>query len=71
MSPTPEALKALNIALDRRRRLSDLANDTELAQHLGVSPKTLSFWRNGRWTKGDTALVTVLTNHQATEPVNV
>jgi len=64
MNPTPEALRALNIALDRKRRMHDFANDTELAKHLGVSAKTLSFWRNGRWTKGDQALIAVLTGHQ-------
>ena len=59
-----EALQALKKALDRKREEHGFPNDLELARHLGVSPKTVSFWRNGRWTIGDRALISVLTGHQ-------
>lgn len=60
MTPTPEALRELNIALDRCRRMHGFTSDAELARHFGVSAKTISFWRNGRWTVGDAALITIL-----------
>lgn len=65
MKPHPDALRELNIALDRKRRIHDLPNDTELAHHFGISPKTISFLRNGRWSKVDHALISVLTGHQS------
>ena len=70
MKPHPEALRELNIALDRKRRLHDLPNDTALARHFGISPKTISFIRNGRWSKVDHMLIAVLTGHQP-EPEQV
>jgi hypothetical protein len=66
---TPEALQALKAALDRKREEHGFPNDLELARHLGVSPKTVSFWRNGRWTVGDRALISVLTGHQPVDQI--
>lgn len=43
-----QLLLAINMSLDREREVQLLANDRELARHLGISPKTLSFWRHGR-----------------------
>lgn len=57
---TPEILEALNEALNRIRYQNELPNDKALARHLGVSEKTVSFWRNGRLTTGDKALILVL-----------
>jgi transcriptional regulator with XRE-family HTH domain len=71
MNVTPEAVQALREALDRKRAAHGFPNDNELARHLGVSPKTLSFWRNGRWSRADIALIGVLTGHQPAEPADV
>lgn len=60
----PEILETLNDALNRTRYQNELPNDRALALHLGVSEKTISFWRNGRLTKGDTALILVLVKGQ-------
>lgn len=60
MEITPDILQVLNESLDRTRYQNELPNDRELAKHLGVSEKTVSFWRNGRLTRGDAALVVVL-----------
>ena len=56
----PELLKRLNDALNSQRAIHGYTNDHELAHHLGVSPKTVSFWRNGRWPQTTSALVTAL-----------
>lgn len=60
MLPKDELITALDSALDEARFLLRVKNDEALAQKLDVSTKTISFWRNGRWTKGDAALISVL-----------
>lgn len=59
------AVGMLNQALDRKRAAHAFPNDAELARHLGISPKTLSFLRNGRFTKNAAAIVAVLTDDQS------
>lgn len=59
--PTKEQLiSALDDALDQARFDFRVNTDEELAKCLGVSTKQISFWRNGRWTTGDEALISVL-----------
>jgi DNA-binding transcriptional regulator YiaG len=55
-------LERLNAACDRTRERLGLSSDQDMARHLGVSPKTVSFWRNGRWTDADRALISILIN---------
>lgn len=55
-----ELLKRLNNALNSQRAIHGYTNDHDLAHYLGVSPKTVSFWRNGRWPQTTSALVTAL-----------
>lgn len=55
-------LSQVNHAFDTARARLGLRTDRDLAQHLGVSQKTLSFWRNGRWTDNDRALFGVICN---------
>jgi hypothetical protein len=62
------AIIQLNEAFDRKRHAHSLPNDAELARHLGISAKTLSFLRNGRFTKTDAAIVAVLTGDQSILP---
>lgn len=62
------ALGILNQAFDRKRAAHSLPNDAELARHLGISAKTLSFLRNGRFTKNTAAIVAVLTGDQSVLP---
>lgn len=71
MDITPDILQVLNESLDRTRYQNELPNDRELAKHLGVSEKTISFWRNGRLTRGDAALVIVLIKTRRTAPEQV
>lgn len=56
----PELLQRLNAAFDSTRAQLGLTNDEAFARRLGVSPKTISFWRNGRWHPAGTALITAL-----------
>ena len=60
MLPTNELIATVDAALDEARHILRVANDEALAANIGVSPKTISFWRNGRWTPADTALIRVL-----------
>ena len=50
----------LNQAFDAQRERLGLTTDVALARHLGVAPKTISFWRTGRWPAADTALLTAI-----------
>lgn len=61
----PPGIQQLNAALDRKRAEHAFVNDIELAQHLGVSDKLVSFWRNGRLTRTQAAIVAVLTGDQS------
>jgi hypothetical protein len=64
----PPAVQALNASLDRKRAEHQFTNDIELAQHLNISDKLLSFWRNGRLTRTQAALLAVLTGDQSILP---
>lgn len=55
-----ELLERLNAAFDSTRAQLGLTNDEAFARRLGVSPKTISFWRNGRWHPAGEALITAL-----------
>lgn len=60
MLPKEELITALDSALDEARFLLRVKTDEALADRLNVSTKTISFWRNGRWTQADEALINVL-----------
>lgn len=60
MLPKEELVTALDSALDEARFLLRVKTDEALADKLKVSTKTISFWRNGRWTQADEALIQVL-----------
>ena len=62
------AIIQLNEALDRKRHAHALPNDAELARHLGISTKTLSFLRNGRFTRTNAAIMAVMTGDQSILP---
>lgn len=51
------------IAEERSRR--NISTNQELAQQLGILPKHLSRWQNGRFTRLDRVLVSILLNSQA------
>lgn len=59
------AIQALNEALNRKREQHGFVNDIVLAQHLGISDKTVSLMRNGHLTKTQRAIVAVLTGDQS------
>lgn len=61
----PLAIQALNQALNRKRAEHGFTNDIVLAQHLGISDKTVSLMRNGHLTKTQRAIVAVLTGDQS------
>jgi DNA-binding transcriptional regulator YiaG len=59
VSEPKKAMQArLNAAFDAQRARLGFTNDVDFARYLGVSAKTLSFWRNGRWLGADSALIT-------------
>lgn len=60
--PRAELIRRVNDAFDAARDRYGLTSDQALARHLGVSPKTISFWRNGRWHPAGEALISVLVN---------
>lgn len=60
MSSQEELISAVNEAFDEARFRLRLRNDEELARHYEVAPKTISEWRNGKWTKADKVLITLL-----------
>ena len=57
-------VERLNIAFDRARTRLGLSNDVDLARHWEVSAKTVSFWRNGHWSKPDRALIMALLHQE-------
>lgn len=67
MLPKDELITALDSALDEARFFLRVKTDEALADRLNVSTKTISFWRNGRWTQADEALINVLVS--ALKPV--
>ena len=58
-APTP-LVESVNAAFDRARTRLGISNDRDFADRLGVSQKTISFWRNGRWTDADRVLIGIL-----------
>lgn len=50
----------LNACLTRERERAGLRTDLELATHLKINPKTISFWRNGKLSRVDAVLARVL-----------
>ena len=60
MLPKEELIAIVDGALDDARFRLRVTNDSELAERLGISTKTISFLRNGHWTQVDTALIGVL-----------
>lgn len=60
MLPKNELVAAVDAAFDEARFRLRCPNDEALAERLGISTKTISFLRNGRWTQVDTAIITVL-----------
>lgn len=56
----PELVIALNEAFDEARHLLRINTDEELAKRVGVSPKMISEWRNGKWSPADAGLIAVL-----------
>jgi DNA-binding Xre family transcriptional regulator len=61
MPVTTDLLVAVNAAFDAERAARNLKTDGALAKSLGISSKTLSLLRNGRWTSVHQALIIVLT----------
>lgn len=55
-----ELVIAVNEAFDEARRRLRLRSDEELARFYDVAPKTISEWRNGKWTKADKVLITLM-----------
>lgn len=55
-----ELVQVVNTAFDSARAALEVRTDEALAERLEVSAKTISFWRNGRWTTADEALINVL-----------
>jgi DNA-binding XRE family transcriptional regulator len=58
-----EIVTKLNEALDTYRNRQGLCTDRALADHLRVSSKTISLWRNGKsLPKGAIAMIEVFSN---------
>lgn len=60
MIPRDELIATVDVAFDQARTRLGVETDEALAEKLGISKKTISFFRNGRWTPVDEALITVL-----------
>jgi ribosome-binding protein aMBF1 (putative translation factor) len=60
MLPKNELVAVVDIAFDKARENLGVETDEALAQKLGISQKTISFFRNGRWTTVDEVLISVL-----------
>lgn len=65
-----QTIRAINQALDHRRRVLALPNDSELARSLGISSKTLSFIRKGRLSKTSAVVANVLIRPASTPTHN-
>lgn len=61
---TLDVREALHIAILRERERRGASSDDELARQLGIPPKHLSHWRNGRLTRLDRILVEMLLRAQ-------
>lgn len=65
----PHVQAAINSAFDLERQRHGLPSDNELARHIGISPKTLSFARNGHVSPVASALLNlVVSNLPAAAP---
>lgn len=64
-----QTVPVVDDALDTARKTLGLNTDEELADNIGVSSKTISFWRNGRWTKADIALIRILVSALSTSTI--
>lgn len=60
MLPKDELVAVVDTAFDKARENLGVETDGALARKLGISQKTISFLRNGRWTTVDEALISVL-----------
>jgi hypothetical protein len=60
----PDVVAAINDALDSARQHHEFPNDKALAQFLGVSAKTLSWWRHGKVSPTNRGLLYVLFLHK-------
>lgn len=60
-APTDTEIRAIvKEALDEAERIHDVDNIGQLADRYGLSTKTVSFLRNGRWTRTDRLLIAAL-----------
>ncbi len=66
----PPAIRQMNEAFDRKRADHSLPSDRELAKHLGISNKSVSFIRSGKLTQMQAAVIAVLTGDQSILPSN-
>lgn len=66
----PPAIRQMNEAFDRKRDAHGIPNDRDLAKHLGISHKSISFIRSGRLTQMQAAIIAVLTGDQSILPSN-
>lgn len=62
-----ELRRRVNEAFDAARRRYGLTSDEALAERIGVSAKTISFWRNGRWHPAGEALIALLVGKHTTK----
>lgn len=62
------AIRQVNEAFDRKRAAHNMPSDRELAEHLGISSKSISFLRSGRLTQMQAAIIAVLTGDQSVLP---
>lgn len=64
----PQAIQQVNEAFDHKRAAHNMPSDRELAKHLGISSKSISFLRSGRLTQMQAAIIAVLTGDQSILP---
>lgn len=57
---TSTQVAAIGAALDALQKQHNVDSDRELAQIYELSPKTVSFMRNGKWTRTDRLLISAL-----------
>lgn len=64
----PPAIRQINEAFDRKRAAHAISTDRALAEHLGISHKSISFIRRGKLTQMQAAIIAVLTGDQSILP---
>lgn len=64
MSDVDTATTAIREAIARERQRRNVGSNQELARELGILPKHLSRWQNGRFTRLDRILVQLLLSEQ-------